>query len=165
MRQTELTARSQVALAQAAAGTMVLAVIAVTRTGTQEGLGTEEGTARGAPTAAPGAESSAGILQRHGADQLSSCQAMQTHSSRGSAPMGEVPLADPAAHPSQGRTSWKSFGELEHLRSRCLLLPKGAHSLWENTAVFQAWLLRLVWNWEQLGVFTRLQQQLQSRLL
>lgn len=32
---------------------MVLATIAVTRTGPQEGLGTEEGTAEGAHTAAP----------------------------------------------------------------------------------------------------------------
>lgn len=92
---------------------MVLAVIAVTRTGTQEGLGTEESTTRGAPTAALGAESSTGILQRHRADQLSSlqaAQATQTCSRAGSAPMGEVPLAEPADHPSQGRSSWKGFG-------------------------------------------------------
>lgn len=30
--------------------------------------------------------------------------------------------------------------QLERLWSCCLWLPKGTHSLWENTAVFQAWL-------------------------
>lgn len=50
--------------------------------------------------------------QRHGADQLSSCQAAQATqicSSRGSGALGEAPLApNPAAHPSQLERLWRT---------------------------------------------------------
>lgn len=147
--------------------------MSITRTGTCERIRADESISVRACTTA---QRSTRISQRNRvtqlrATQLSSSKAAQAAeicNSRGSGPIGDGP--PPALYSSVSFLRWdwfrKEFGEPEHLRYRWQQAAKmPLHSLCENTAVFQACLLWLAWNWKQLDNFTRVQQQPQSSLL